>query len=214
LLNVRAKNMSALPAEPDDFDSWLEQQSASAEVVHTPAGSFATRRLYGRYLRQLLYREMVASGGCLRLASADVTAITPVAGGFRLGLAQGGSIDAVGVVMAIGNLLKPERNDGVVSQNPWSERATGGLRPGEPVLIIGTGLSMIDLVLDISAQGFDGPIIALSRRGLVPNRHEVPTGAWPAPALAPEERRSLPKLLARLRQEVAKAERQGIDCAP
>src|SRR5271166_6158892 len=85
LLNVRAKNMSALPDAPNDFDEWVEAQHTPAEIVRTPVGNFATRRVYGRYLRQLLYREMVESGGGLRLASADVVSIAPAPGGYRLG---------------------------------------------------------------------------------------------------------------------------------
>jgi uncharacterized NAD(P)/FAD-binding protein YdhS len=215
LLNVRAKNMSALPDAPDDFDQWLEAQGVPAEVVRTPAGNFATRRAYGRYLRQLLYREMVGSGGRLRLASADVVSITPVPGGYRLGFANGGGIDAAGVVLAIGNLHAPEPQDGVVYQNPWTDRATEALRPDETVLIVGTGLSMIDLTLDIRARGFMGPIVALSRRGLVPHRHEPVATAWSSLplslALTEGERHSLLKLLRRIRSEVAAAAEAGVD---
>jgi len=210
LLNVRAKNMSALPDEPNHFDDWLATQSGD-EVAHTNAGNFATRRLYGRYLRQLLYREMVESGGCLRLASADVTSIMPTAGGYRLGFANGAGIDAIGVVLAIGNLQTPKSNDGIVFHNPWSDTATAGLRPDEPVLIVGTGLTMIDIVLDLRAQGFNGTVIAVSRRGLVPHRHEPVPGLWPAPAFTRDELNSLPALLRRLRLGAEQAATEGVN---
>src|SRR5436190_623098 len=65
LLNVRSVNMSALPDDPSHFERWLAEQTQawSAEVQVTEAGTFATRRLYGRYLRALLYEEMTLSGG-------------------------------------------------------------------------------------------------------------------------------------------------------
>ena len=210
LLNVRAKNMSALPDEPNDFDTWAETYGGD-EVFRTDAGNFATRRLYGRYLRQLLYREMVASGGGLRLATADVTSVVPAAGGWRLGFAQGGGIDAIGVVLAIGNLQVPESDDGVVFHNPWTDRATAELRPDDPVLIVGTGLSMIDIALDLRGQGFTGNILAVSRRGLVPHRHRPVADLWPAPAFTSAELQSLSTLLRRFRQEVDAAAKAGVN---
>jgi uncharacterized NAD(P)/FAD-binding protein YdhS len=45
------------------------------------------------------------------------------------------------------------------------------------VVVIGTGLTMVDIVLLLKEEGFTGPILALSRRGLVPRAH----GPGPAP---------------------------------
>jgi len=40
-----------------------------------------------------------------------------------------------------------------------------------PVLILGTGLTMVDYVLSLLLEGHKGPIIAISRRGLLPQAH-------------------------------------------
>ena len=60
LLNVRSLNMSVLPDDPGYFERWLGSQAARwpGEVQVTEAGTFASRRLYGRYLRALLHDEM------------------------------------------------------------------------------------------------------------------------------------------------------------
>ncbi len=72
LLNVRTGNMSAMPDDPGHFERWMAGRAARwpDEVHTTAAGTFATRRIYGRYLRALLYEEMSLSGGRVRL-SAD-----------------------------------------------------------------------------------------------------------------------------------------------
>jgi uncharacterized NAD(P)/FAD-binding protein YdhS len=93
--------------------------------------------------------------------------------------------------------------------NPISAR-TAGLRPDELVMVVGTGLTMVDLGLGMRSRGFAGPIIALSRRGLVPQRHAPAGGTWPTPAFTEAERRSPAALLRRLRVEVAEAAAQNI----
>ncbi len=213
LLNVRSVNMSALPDDPGHFERWLEGQAARwpGEVQVTQAGTFASRRLYGRYLRALLYDEMTQSGGRVRLCSDDVRGLVPAGNGWRLACASGREISAAAVVIASGNLPSSRPCDGVVFHDPWAPGATAGLRPGEPVLIVGTGLTMVDLALAMHARGFDGPIIALSRRGLVPQRHAAPGPPWPCPPFADDERRSLSALLRGLRRRVRDAAAQGVD---
>jgi uncharacterized NAD(P)/FAD-binding protein YdhS len=212
LLNVRAKNMSAFPDDPEHFDRWMRDQVARLpnEITVTDTGVFATRRLYGRYLRALLYQEMTASGGRVRLGADEVLELRRVPGGWRLNLASGREVVAAGVVLAAGNLPSNLPCDGVVFHDPWADGVMSGLRPGEPVLIVGTGLTMVDLALGMRAQGFSGPIIALSRRGLVPQRHESAGGAWATPAFTDAERASLPALLRRLRGEIRAAAANAI----
>lgn len=207
LLNVRSVNMSALPDDPGHFERWLVKEGSrfADEMVSTEAGTFASRRLYGRYLRALLYQEIGASGGRVRLGADDVVALARVADGWRLRCSSGRQVTASGVVLAIGNLPSKQWCDGVVYHDPWAYGATAHLRPDEPVLIVGTGLTMIDLTLGMRDRGFNGPIIALSRRGLVPQRHAEAGPAWPCPDFSAEERRSLPLLLRRLRAEIGTA---------
>jgi uncharacterized NAD(P)/FAD-binding protein YdhS len=181
------------------------------EIKTTEAGRFATRRLYGRYLRALLYEEMTASGGRVRLGADDVVDLAATPDGWRLICASGREVLAAGVVLAAGNLPSRRACDGVVFHDPWASGATSFLRPDEPVLVVGTGLTMVDLVLSMRRHGFAGRIIALSRRGLVPQRHCAAGPAWPTPDFTPSERHSLPALLRRVRAEIRAAQREGID---
>jgi uncharacterized NAD(P)/FAD-binding protein YdhS len=213
LLNVRSVNMSALPDDPSHFEQWLAAQTEtwSAEVQVTEAGTFATRRLYGRYLRALLYQEMTLSGGRVRLCADEVRHLTPTPGGWRMRCARHEvTVDAV--VLAAGNTPSGRPSDGVVCHDPWIAAATERLRPDEPVLIVGTGLTMVDLALGMYARGFAGPIIALSRRGLVPQPHAKPSIVWPSVSeVPPAGRMSLVTLLRQVRDQVRKAAQQGVD---
>jgi uncharacterized NAD(P)/FAD-binding protein YdhS len=211
LLNVRAANMSAFPRQPEHFQDWLTTAcNCPEEVEHTDAGLFASRGLYGRYLFSLLQSAISGAPARVRLLQADVMDIVPEGGGYRLLTADGASHAAAAVVLAIGNLPAVGAETALHRTNPWAPGVTADLRPDLPVLIVGTGLTMVDLALELRNSGFRGPVIALSRRGLLPHRHAA-TRKWPTPGFSAAERASLPLLLARVRQEVRDAAAVGVD---
>lgn len=212
LLNVRASNMSAFPRQPDHFDRWLDSSEAASpsEVQVTDAGRFASRGLFGRYLSSLFNDTMAESGARVRLLRAEAVDLEPEDGQFRLTLADGSSRQVAAAVLAIGNLPAAGSDSPWCRSNPWAADALTGLRPDRPVLIMGTGLTMVDLALQLRRDGFSGPVIAVSRRGLLPQCH-APCQRWPTPVFTPAERESLPKLVARVRQEVRQAAALGVD---
>ena len=168
VLNVRAGSMSAWPDDPDHF----------ARDSGDPGG-FAERRHFGRYLRNIL-DDATASGLVEPLSGRAVAAVRE-AGYWRIDLEDGGSVTAQAVVLAIGNQppeplsFAPAAVGERLISNPWSEQAKAAVRDaaasGGDVLLIGTGLTMIDTVLSLSAAGHMGRIVALSRRGQVPKAH-------------------------------------------
>lgn len=174
LLNVRAGGMSAIPDDPGHFVRWLESRG-----VANPAGSFVQRIVYGQYLREMLEDAAARSNGRLAVMQGEVVDISRPSGGPRLHLADGHTLDADAAVLAVGN-LPPHTPPGLVPENlppslyfgdPWDGSVAEGLGSDDIVLVIGTGLTMIDVVLTLDAQGFAGRIVALSRRGLLPHRH-------------------------------------------
>jgi uncharacterized NAD(P)/FAD-binding protein YdhS len=213
LLNVRAANMSALVDEPQHFADWLQRRPNRAGLHDTDAGTFASRGLYGQYLRSILDFAMRETAGHaqLRLMPDDVVDIVAAPdGAFELVCAGGARLEVAGVVLAVGNLPPEENPDPRICANPWGEKAWQPLSGDLPVLIVGTGLTMVDMVLAIRRRGFGGRIIAMSRGGLLPSRH-APSGTWPTPHLTMAEEQSLPLLMARLRDEAFAAAEQGID---
>lgn len=212
LLNVRAANMSAFPRQPDHFERWLAARPADAlgEVHRTQAGQFASRGLYGCYLSSLLDAAVAGHPGRLRIECGEVTDLVPEDGRYRVVFADGHAVPAAGAVLAAGNLAPPEAGSPLYRSNPWAPGTLDGLRPDVPLLILGTGLTMVDLAVDLRRSGFPGPVIALSRRGLTPHWH-AGTQSWPTPNFKPAERASVLRLLVRVRQEVQSAAQLGLD---
>ena len=213
LLNVRATNMSALADDPEHFANWLKRRPTGGESLHsTDSGLFASRGLYGEYLRDILdfaMRESAARAQ-LRLMPGDVTDVQPAPrGGFELVIAGAEAVEVAGIVLAVGNLPPEEHPNPRVCANPWDEKALDGLSGDAPVLIVGTGLTMADLAISLRRRGFAGKIIAISRGGLLPARHAAVT-PWPTPHFTLAEEESLPLLMARLRDEVFAAAQQGV----
>jgi len=183
LLNVRATNMSALVEQPNHFLDWL-----GAVGVAAPDQVFVTRDRYGQYLQSLL-REATADRTSSRLALEhdEVVAVTRDADRWRLSLAMGRSLTADAVVLALGNLPPPPpagldpalaRSERYVS-DPWAWSAPREWGGGE-VLILGTGLTAVDIALSIDAAQPRTAMTALSRHGLLPRIHGE---ASPAAAL-------------------------------
>ena len=190
LLNVRAGNMSAFPDQPDHLLRWLERQPGTGEV---PPSAFITRETYGRYVASLL-REVVArpdGAGRLVLVHDAAIGLDETAGRLSLALAMGRRIAVDAVALASGN-APPARIEGLgrelapgplYAPDPWAADALDGLPKNARVLLLGTGLTMVDVAVSLAGQGVASSMLALSRRGLAPHRHQGFN--WPAPAARP-----------------------------
>lgn len=210
LLNVRAANMSAFPDRPAQFEDWLAGADEAEGIRRTSAGTFAARGLYGRYLSELLTAAVTGPGAPrLQLVNEAITDIAPEDGRLVLRSEGGRRFPAAGAVLAMGNLAAPEEPASRHRADPWNPDGFGRLHPDRAVLVVGTGLSMVDAVMNLRRHGFAGRIVALSRRGQVSTVH-APAGAWPLPDFSAGERASLTRLLARIRREVAAAAAVGV----
>lgn len=178
LLNVPAGRMSAFQQRPSDFLDWLRRQPDDALDGLVPeAGGFVPRRLYGRYLRELLAN--VASShptDRFRLLRGSVVAIDRTRSGLTLAFEDGHALTATIGVIATGNNAPAEPCPGLRATsfyrpNPWAHDIADGLDSNRAVLLIGTGLTMVDTVVNLLNRGHRGPIHALSRRGLLPHAH-------------------------------------------
>lgn len=212
LLNVPAHNMSLYPDEPGHFTQWLgEQGSGVAEfLADSPTGVFATRQLYGRYVGDELRRiaSLAGNESRLTLVRDRVVDLAPEGAGFEVRCADGRSYDVAAAVLAAGNLPPPAKA-GTRHVQAWAQAALEGLAPDRPVAVIGTGLTMVDVAAILDRQGFKGPIIAISRRGLLPQTHQ-PSRPWATPEFSPGESRSTLRLYQRIRREITEAQAREV----
>ena len=171
LLNVRAEGMSAWADDPDHFARAFEAEGGDRR-------GFAERRLFGRYLGRIL-DEAVASG-LVELVEERAVGAAPGAGGWTVATDSGRTIGAAALVLANGNqppepLRAFEGAGGRFVNNPWGADAAAAIaeaaRSGGAVLLVGTGLTMVDTVLSLDEAGHRGRIVALSRRGQSPRAH-------------------------------------------
>lgn len=176
LLNVNAGTMSGAH-DPDAFLNWLREHRARSAWNWT-AGDFVPRSLYGEYLQHLL-SEACASPNIRLSWQRTVADSVKRDGPWEVVLAHGEPLRADLVVLATGNevpsplgeSLPPQACDFVID-DPWNADAKSGIPRDAPVLIAGTSLTAVDVVVElIAGRGHTGPIIAFSRRGLLPRTH-------------------------------------------
>lgn len=166
LLNVGARGMSAFPDDPDHFWRWLQARGPA----HDPEiPFFAPRRLYGEYLGEIIADLAAREPARLRLVHGMATSLSPTASGVEVRLANGTSLIAHAAILAAGHDTEPA-SEFSFAVKPGSTADTP-LPPDSTVMILGTGLSMVDAWLTLRHRGHDGPVIALSRRGLLPAPH-------------------------------------------
>jgi len=199
LLNVRAEGMSAWANDPGHFAARFEAEGGDKR-------GFAERRLFGRYLRDILDHAI----GNAHTEVEQATAVGALRNGdaWQVEFDDGRTLAAHGLVLATGN-QEPEPLrvfEGVgerIINNPWTAQAAVRdlAQSGGSVLLIGTGLTMVDLVLSLDAQGHRGRIVALSRRGQIPRGH---ADFEPAPVEAGEVPGGLRGLWRWLRQRSAR----------
>src|SRR5690242_3830108 len=146
VLNVRAANMSALPEDPAHFWRWL---SARAITGCGDPYCFVPRRVYGDYIasliRPLMSRGDEADG--LRILNVECVSITENADGVVVELANGDQLSGDVAILATGHDAR--KAPMACYADPWAPPSAAGIASDAPVLILGTGLTMVDYVLTL-----------------------------------------------------------------
>ncbi|HXZ31288.1 MAG TPA: FAD/NAD(P)-binding protein [Terriglobales bacterium] len=211
LLNVPAKNMSAYADIPDDFLKWVRAHySCSAR-----GDDFLPRSLYGEYIASQLRDAAKSPGPQFQYIYDQATSLEVGNGMKKLRLASGKTVVADKVVLALGNFppgalpfADKVQNSSRYISNPWALQSID-LQHDRHILVIGSGLTSVDVVIELRARGYDGRIHLLSRRGLLPQSHKQ------YPPIEPFRGDGFPLtvrgLLRFVRSRIAEARAQGSD---
>jgi uncharacterized NAD(P)/FAD-binding protein YdhS len=221
LLNVSAGNMSAFPKDSGHFLRWLYynySQLAAFLPLEISASTFIPRKVYGLYIQSILEEALATAPNHVQLDRVidEVVAVEKLQESevekISISLGKNPAIVADKVVLALGNspAAPPQSQTLDYSRNAWSADALANLDRDATVLLIGTGLTMVDMVLSLHDRQHQGKIYAISRRGLAPQSHQAikPYPPFLTPETAPKTTRGL---LRRLRDEVKTAAAQGYD---
>lgn len=202
--------------------------------------AFLPRSLYGRYVAHLLEAARAEAQSksvdveYIAGTARDAESLTDASGdtGMRVEVHRDGRkewLEADSLVLATGNLPPRQfpyeaglfRANARYLNNIW-QPGEASLFAGDDlrhlsredcIVIIGTGLTMVDAVLTLKGNGFPGRVVAISRHGKLPQAHApfAPYAAWEwvtHPGQAPRTARSL---LTGLRTEMKRAQAEGAD---
>ncbi len=178
LLNTRACNMS-ITDDPDDFVNWL-RVARPRRVLNWTREDFAPRSYFADYLQTRLAQIRAAGGSRVTWLHSSVDSVTPHSRlpGWEVVPAHGDPIHADVVLLATGNEAPrpigaqlPPSAQRLIIEDPWDVEQKAAIAPEAPVLLAGTSLTAVDIINELLHRRHRGPIIAVSRRGLLPRPH-------------------------------------------
>jgi uncharacterized NAD(P)/FAD-binding protein YdhS len=189
-LNVAAGQMSIDGTRPGDFLDFLRIQG-----IHAEPGDYLPRQVYGDYLRAR-FAQARASAPAVECVHHRASAwqLRRNDGRWVLWLDNGTALAADDVVLALGNpppatpaaLAHLNYNDRYV-RDPWSIGELSNQEIGS-VLLMGSGLTMVDAALRLAAlRPRVRHIHVLSRHGWMPEAQ----ASDPSPAIKPDVSRAL-----------------------
>lgn len=197
LLNVRADRMGAFPDAVDDFYVWLKQKYPN----RFSGADYVPRMMYGDYLASRLHEALTSlpPHWSLNHINEYIVSCASSDSGFALTAQSGVTFHAEKIVLACGNeacsapnfIRATDRNHPALTLNPW-HASTRSLLHQKPTstprhaVLIGSGLTSVDVALSLLHRHPNLRVTMLSRHGLLPTAHSdyvEDSTQPPAPAL-------------------------------
>jgi uncharacterized NAD(P)/FAD-binding protein YdhS len=210
LLNVRARDLSIRADRPGDFLNWafrqLDQGENDAGLHQGLAHAFLPRQLFGEYVRQRLFET---AGGrtdvAFNIVNASAVSCRRSEGRFRVHTDRAGSLDADVVILATAYGLQVPSVAGALA--PFDPLSRERFAKAKSIALIGSGLTMVDVLLAARRDGFSGTATVISRRGQLPRAHAA-KGVVPQKVGLPQSKR-LSRLTGAVRIACEAAEAHG-----
>lgn len=167
LLNVRTRDLSVCTSQPGDFLNWafgqLDQGENQAGLHEALAHTFLPRQLFGEYVRERL-NDNVRRSPDVTFSVVNDTAISCLADGgrYRIAFEQTAPVtaDSVFLATAYGILSASARE----ALKPFEDLPAERFAAARTIALIGSGLTMVDVLLSARRDGFQGEALVISRR--------------------------------------------------
>ena len=189
-INVPASRMQLSGDEQGAFDRWYRQQPECSldSAAHCADGSvYPQRGMFGRYLAE---QFALAAKHYPQVTLRHLQASAVAWEGEHLRLSNGETLQGDILALAISHppprlprALQPLARHPALIANPWQQGVLDDIAPDASIAIMGTGLSMADVIASLGTRHHVGPLTAFSRRGQL-SRANL-TGEWPARTFAP-----------------------------
>ncbi len=191
-LNVTAKNMSLFEDNPMHFYDWWKSRNRDYFYLQEKfdENSFFPRFIYGDYLEANLNFYANNKPEFIDFLPINDEAVDATLDSSRwsITLASGTILHVQLLVLATGNI--PPANPSYLSKevlenkryldNPWNDSLFETINAKDNIGILGSGLSMVDVLMTLKRKDFDGKIVSFSRSGKFPLVHEAPTVQIPS----------------------------------
>ncbi len=182
-LNVVAGGMSLFSDKPMDFVDWLEENHFKYNhlIEKVSAQEFIPRKIFGDYVLENLERVQHEATDRLQIRIDEAISILDAGDLKTVVLASGDVLPAHHIILALGNFPPADLflPDNPVQQHPryyaspWTDKVYSHIVGDEHILLVGSGLTAVDIVLGLILRKFKGKVTLLSRRGRFPLAHDL-----------------------------------------
>ncbi|WP_077068166.1 FAD/NAD(P)-binding protein [Ensifer aridi] len=177
-VNTPSSLMSVVPSHSDDFLVWLKRTRRKSDRAGQPQQfdtNYLPRSVYGQYLVERLSRaiDLLRNKGIsVDIVRGAATDIRLREGRVELRSGERAWIRPRWLVYAPGHPALPNFPELEASRffvgNPYAHEALPQLHSTDRVAVLGTGLTAVDVIMQLVGNGFSGRIDCYSRNALLP----------------------------------------------
>jgi len=182
-LNVPAKGMSLFPENPNHFVDWWKSNEKNYFYLGESydENSFFPRFIFGDYLESTLNSNIQTKSTNKEFFTIndEVVDATKIESQWKIKLSSGAELIVDNLILATGNI--PPGNPSYLAKevldskrylhNPWDDSLFESIQLNESLGILGSGLSMVDVIMTLKRKNFQGKIVSFSRSGKLPKVH-------------------------------------------
>ena len=182
LLNVPGRQHERAPGRTGSLPALGKNELRALRASY----EFLPQRVYGQYIGSLV-DEIIRhdAAGNFEWIQGEVASLVRDRSRVQVELKDGRTLVTHALVLAAGNHPPANLNIPGLPKNarryvrsPWSEEALRDLPKNANVLLVGSGLTSVDVAVALKSEGFAGHIHFLSRHGLMPQTHRK-SEKWP-----------------------------------